>query len=220
MQLLVIDDDPELQSLLLRALAGDGHAVNSAGSVAAARQMLLQHKPDVIVLDLGLPDGNGFELCRELRERGNRTPILFLTARSEVAHRIEGFESGGDDFLGKPFAVAELRARVRALGRRATSFAATRIVLDDLTIDLSARCALKSKQEVTLTAREWAIIEALAQKKHVVPHVDLLEMVWGEATDSARSSLEVLIARIRRKLGSQVIRTLRGEGYAIGTNEP
>lgn len=216
MRVLVVDDDPEVRDLLVRALERDGHIVASAIDLVRARSELALSAPEVVVLDVGLPDGTGIELCRELRSEGRSVPILLLTARSEVAQRVDGLDAGADDFLGKPFAVAELRARVRALGRRRTSLAPTRIERAGTSLDLGARRAARKGREVALTPREWAILDALAAREgRVVPRSVLLEEVWGEASESASSSLEVLIARIRRKLGDGLVRTVRGEGYAL-----
>ena len=118
MRVLVVDDDPDVRSVLERALERDGHVVACATDLSSARAALAAHETDVIVLDLGLPDGSGVELCRTLRAERETIPVLVVTARSEVTRRVEALDAGADDFLAKPFAVAELRARVRALGRR------------------------------------------------------------------------------------------------------
>jgi len=220
-KILVIDDDDDVRSVVGRALVGEGHRVETVGSVADARSVLAGDAPDLLVLDLGLPDGSGLALCRELREEGFAFPILILTARSEVALRVRGLDAGADDYLAKPFVVAELRARVRALGRRtsgapAASVRALRIVRGDLVLDFSKRRAMRGEAEVPVTARQWAILELLASRGgQVVSRGTLLEQVWGEVTDANASSLEVLVARLRRKLGAKIIRTLRGEGYAF-----
>lgn len=213
----MIDDDADVRDVLVRALERDGHVVAAAQSLGGARASLRQSDPEVVVLDVALPDGTGVELCRELRAEGSQLSILLLTARSEVAQRVEGLDAGADDFLGKPFAIAELRARVRALGRRrAAPLARPRIEQEGLSVDLAARRAERDGRAVTLTAREWAILDALAARDgRLVARATLLEEVWGEATESTAGSLEVLIARIRRKLGDRVIRTLRGEGYSL-----
>lgn len=219
MRILVVDDDADLRDLLRRALEREGHVVLTAGTLAQARRASDAQSADLVVLDLGLPDGSGLELCRELRDAGAGLPILVLTADSEVATRVELLDAGADDFLGKPFAVAELRARVRALGRRRGSAPprATTIAIDDVRLDIAARRAERGDAPVALTAREWSILEALATRDgRVVGRATLLEETWGEATESAAASLEVLVARIRRKLGADVVRTVRGEGYALG----
>jgi len=218
MRVLVVDDNTELLDLVSRALARDGHAVSPAVSVRAAREQVDAHPFDVIVLDLGLPDGSGRELCRELRRLGNVTPILVLTAQTAVASRVESLDAGADDYLGKPFAVAELRARVRALGRRRATQHGFVHRHGELLLDFSGRRATVRDAEAPLTSREWSILDVLAARKgRVVTRQELLESVWGDATEAASASLDVLIGRIRRKLTPDVIRTVRGEGYAFGS---
>jgi two-component system OmpR family response regulator len=217
MKVLVVDDHAEVLDLLLRALASDGHAVLGAANVSEARSLVAVANPDVIVLDVALPDGSGIELCRELRRTGQRAPILLLTAHSSVAERVNGLEAGADDFLGKPFALAELRARVRALGRRGPIDRPALVALGEVELDLAARNARRSSRAGPLTAREWAVLELLlAREGRLVSRVDLLDAIWGDANDAASASLDVIVARIRRKLGAEVIRTVRGEGYALG----
>ena len=144
-------------------------------------------------------------------------PILVLTAHGEVPRRVEGFEAGADDFLAKPFAVAELRARVRALGRRGVLGRPAVIQLGDVELDLPARRASRAGRAVPVTTREWAVIELLAAHHgRVIPRGEILLSIWGDANDAASASLDVIVGRIRRKLGGQVVRTLRGEGYAFG----
>jgi len=218
MRVLVVDDDPDVCSVLERALQRDGHTVATAGDLSSARAALSAGETDVIVLDLGLPDGSGVELCRTLRAERETIPVLVVTARSEVARRVEALDAGADDFLAKPFAIAELRARVRALGRRrAVPFVAPILRVGRVAIDLGSRRASREGVSVSMTPREWAILEALAARGgRLVTRASLLEDIWGDHDDQHRASLEVLIARIRRKLGDDVIRTLRGEGYAMG----
>jgi two-component system OmpR family response regulator len=220
MRLLVVDDDVELRDLLVRALERDRHHVTAVPNVDQARRALEPGDTDLVVLDLALPDGTGIALCRELRSGGSEIPILMLTAHSEVGRRVRALDAGADDFLAKPFAVAELRARVRALGRRSGAAEGTtrlpRLVHDDAVIDCAARRATRSGKLVTLTAREWAIMEALAnQPRRVVSRATLLAEGWGDSGRAAGASLEVLIGRIRRKLGDDLIRTVRGEGYVL-----
>lgn len=215
MRVLVVDDEAEVRSVVARALRADGHAVTTAEDLESARERVAEGA-ELIVLDLRLPDGFGLELCRELRADGSTVPILLLTALSQVALRVEGLDAGADDFLGKPFAVAELRARVRALGRRGALPRGLTYRNDDLVLDVAGRHATRAGQQVAITAREWAILEILVRRAgRVVSRLDLLESVWGDASETAASSLEVLVGRLRRKLGSDLIRTLRGEGYAL-----
>lgn len=219
MRLLVVDDDAELSDLLVRALESDRHHVVSVPSIELARKVLDNGAIDLVVLDLSLPDGTGVELCHELRRGGSDIPVLMLTAHSEVPRRVTAFDAGVDDFLGKPFAIAELRARIRALGRRSGAEGAMRpprFTHGATIVDCAARRAMRDDKLITLTAREWTILEVLAsQPRRVVSRSALLSAGWGEASGSSNSSLEVLIGRIRRKLGDDLIRTVRGEGYVL-----
>ncbi|MBL8915431.1 MAG: response regulator transcription factor [Archangium sp.] len=200
--------------MVTRALEADGHRVSTATDLASAKQAL--EGIELVVLDLGLPDGSGLELCRWLREEGSRLPVLLLTAQSQVSNRVEGLDSGADDFLAKPFAVAELRARVRALGRRASLPRGHLHVTASIRLDFGGRRATRDGATVALTAREWAILELLAGRAgRVVSRADLLDAVWGDSDAAATNSLEVLIGRLRRKLGADSISTQRGEGYSL-----
>jgi DNA-binding response OmpR family regulator len=223
MRILVVDDDEDVRSVVGRALIAEGHQVESADSVAGARASIESREPHLAVLDLGLPDGSGLDLCHDLRVEGFSFPILILTARSNVAIRVKGLDAGADDYLAKPFAIAELRARIRALSRRQGAMAkplrGARLVRGDLVLDFTKRKATRAGNELPITARQWAILEILAAHDgRVVARATLLEQVWGEATDAAASSLEVLVGRLRKRLGADVIRTSRGEGYSFGAD--
>lgn len=220
MRVLVIDDEEDVRSVVARALRADGHAVATAEDLDSARERIVEGT-DLLVLDLRLPDGFGLTLCRELRAEGSTVPILLLTALSHVALRVEGLDAGADDFLAKPFAIAELRARVRALGRRGALPRGLLYTRGDVVLDFAGRHAARGGQAVAVTAKEWAILEMLTQRAgRVVSRIDLLDGVWGDASESAASSLEVLIGRLRRKLGTDLIRTLRGEGYSLAEGDP
>jgi two-component system, OmpR family, response regulator len=217
MRLLVVDDEAEMRELLSRNL-GRVHGVKTAASCQEADDMLAASHFDVIVLDVMLPDGSGIELCSRLRARGTETPILLLTAKGDVRSRVAGLDAGADDYLGKPFALSELRARVAALGRRGPMRRDRAVVIGALTVDLEGRRVRLEDKVLPLTAKELAIVELLATRTgKVIGRDELLESVWGEANDSARASLEVLVARIRQKLGvhAKLLRTVRGVGYLI-----
>jgi len=215
MRVLVVDDDAELLELVERALVRDDHEVRTAESAEQALEILEQDRADLIVLDLGLPGASGEDLCRTLRQRGPSPAILVLTAQSAVSSRVRCLDSGADDYLAKPFAVAELRARVRAVGRRAAVPRPQLVVSGDVRLDFANRRAQVAGDEAPITAREWAILEVLASERgRVVGRGELLDRLWNQSNGAASASLEVLIGRIRRKLGSEMVRTVRGKGYA------
>ncbi|TAK32415.1 MAG: response regulator transcription factor [Myxococcaceae bacterium] len=220
MRVLVVDDDEETLEFVTRALERDGHQVTAAQTPAEAAIRLGDAGPDLIVLDVMLGEASGLDLCATLRRTGCMVPILFLSARGAVNARVEGLDAGGDDYLAKPFALRELLARVRALGRRGPPARTRRLALGAVTLDFDARQATSSVGEVPLTRREWDILRALAEDRgRVVAFDDLLDRVWGEATDGARASMEVIVSRLRKKLdaaaGRPTIRTSRGVGYAL-----
>ena len=215
MRILLVEDSPRLVELVGRALRKEGHELLAAESCEAARSRL--DGVGLAIVDVGLPDGSGLDLCREARAAGLEMPILILTARNGVADRVAGFDAGGDDYLGKPFAVEELLARVRALGRRGPRYKEARRTYGDITIDRERRAVTRRSAPVPLTPRELEIVSLLAWRDgRVVPRSEILEVVWGDDDERSAGSLEVLVRRIRRKLGDEVITTFRNVGYAWG----
>lgn len=213
MRILLVEDSERLASVIARALRAEGHRLETAASCADARPRL-EHV-ELAIVDVGLPDGSGLDLCREARGAGLDLPILILTARTGVGDRVAGLDAGGDDYLGKPFAVAELCARVRALGRRGPRFAEARRVFGDIVIDRDRRTVTRGGAPVPLTPRELDLVSLLAWRDgRVVPRAAILEIVWGDDDERNAASLEVLVRRIRRKLGEDAIRTARNVGYA------
>lgn len=220
MRVLVVDDDDETLEVVQGALQRDGHQVSAAQTAARALALLADNTFDLAVLDVMLGSQSGLELCAQLRRDGVAFPILFLSARGTVNARVEGLDAGGDDYLPKPFALRELVARVRALGRRGPAVRARRLIVGGLRLDFEARRATTQELEIPVTNREWDILRALADANgRVVPFDVVLERAWGEATESNRASLEVIISRLRKKLdapaGLPLIRTVRGLGYAL-----
>jgi two-component system, OmpR family, response regulator len=218
MRVLVVDDEQEMRDLLSRNL-GRTHGIKTVATCKEAELALAGAPFDVLILDVMLPDGSGIELCARLRSAGVETPILLLTARGEVRSRVAGLDAGADDYLAKPFALSELRARVAALGRRGPIRRDRAVVIGPLVVDLEGRRVRVNDRPLPLTAKELAIVDLLATRHgKVVAREDLIECVWGEVSDSARASLEVLIARIRRKLGdsASLLQTVRGIGYTLG----
>ena len=219
MRVLLLEDHLEVAELVARSLEKDGHEVVTTGRISEADACLAKGGIEAAIVDLGLPDGNGLDWCKSVRERGLALPILLLTAQSAVATRVLGLDSGADDFLAKPFAVAELRARVRALGRRAPLSrkpSSESLVMGDVVLDFSSKRAKVAGREVPLTSREWGILELLGSRRgRVVARGDIVDQVWRDDSPGAEASLEVLVGRIRKKLGATIVRTVRGEGYAF-----
>jgi two-component system OmpR family response regulator len=214
-RILLVEDSERVVSVLTDALQRGGHAVDAAAACAPALDRLSERSFDLAIVDVGLPDGSGLDLCRTIRKEGYTFPILILTARNDVSDRVAGLDSGADDYLGKPFAAAELVARVRALSRRGPRFSEATRVFGTLVLDRERRTATAGDARVPLTPRELDIVCLLAWADgRVVRRDDLLEAVWGDATEKAAASLDVLLARIRRKLPEGAIRTVRQVGYA------
>ncbi len=216
MRLLFVDDAPEMRALAQRAFDPTHDTVRVAASCAEARVALRDELPEVLILDVALADGNGVVLCQELRGRDIDVPILLLTAHGDVGQRVAGLDAGADDFLTKPFAMAELRARIRALARRGPWTRPSLLRVGDVALDASARRAWRGGDEVPVTRREWAVLDLLlARRGDLVRREHILEAAWGEDTASARASLDTILSRLRRKLGSDVVETVRGQGHAI-----
>ena len=222
MRVLIVEDSAPTRDLLSRSLGDAGMTVVSVARLATGLRQAEAAEFDVIVLDLMLPDGDGLDLCRELRSRGIPTPILCLTARADVSDRVRGLDAGADDYLRKPFALAELQARIRALARRRGQAPPTRVAAGSVHIDFAGRQLRRGGQDVPLTAREWAVLEMLASKAgRVVSRADLLEGAWQSTDRGSAESLDVILSRLRRKLGPGEegcsIRTVRGEGVVFET---
>jgi DNA-binding response OmpR family regulator len=220
MRVLVVEDHAETRRLLERALEEAGHDVVAAGSLAAARLKIAEGTCAAAIIDWMLPDGEGLALCRSLRGAARETAILMLTARGDVHDRVRALDAGADDYLRKPFAVAELLARIRALLRRGPRLEEERLWLGDVEVLLAQRRVLRRGASVPLTEREFAILEMLLTRRGApVSRSDLLDVIWGDHGEGAEASLEVLMGRLRRKLTipghEPVIRTHRGLGYSV-----
>ncbi|WP_020652279.1 response regulator transcription factor [Massilia niastensis] len=217
LQVLLVEDDTVLADGLMRALQAQGMAVTLAGDGLAADGLLQGASPDVAVLDIGLPGIDGFEVVRRLRARGGATPVLLLTARDAVEDRVRGLETGADDYLVKPFATAELIARIRALARRNAPRPAV-LGLGRLSLDNTTRRARVGERSLELSVREWGVLEYLLQHAgRVVSKQQIIDAIlpWGE--DLTQNAVEVYVSRLRLKLdGAGVaIRTIRGFGYLL-----
>ncbi|HEY5490644.1 MAG TPA: response regulator transcription factor [Gemmatimonadaceae bacterium] len=222
MRLLIVEDDPELAEVLTQGFGEHDMETVHAGTVTTARSHALLGHFDVIVLDVMLPGGSGFDLCRELRREGRATPILMLTARDTVDDRVQGLDAGADDYLTKPFAFRELLARVRALARRRPALVPRVVQVADLRVDLSSRRVSRGGRVVELTAKEFALLECLVlNADQVVDRTAITTHVWDDNHDPFTNVLEVLVRRLRRKIDDdfepKLIHTLRGAGYRLGT---
>ena len=221
MRVLLVEDDPELVSVVSDGLRVERIEVATAGTFADGLERATLGSFDVLILDVLLPGGTGFDLCRTLRARGITTPILMLTARDAVEDRVRGLESGADDYLTKPFAFRELVARVRALARRRPAITPTQYDVGDLHVDATTRQVTRAGIPVELTAKEFALLEFLVQHAgEVVTRSAITAHVWDENHDPFTNVLEVLVRRLRRKIDDQfepkLIHTLRGAGYRLG----
>ncbi len=221
MRLLLVEDDPELAAILTAGFREQGSDVVHAATFAAGRSLAATGDYDVVLLDVMLPGGSGFDLCRRLRDGGIETPILMLTAKDALDDRVTGLDAGADDYLVKPFAFRELLARVRALNRRAPSLVPKKVAIADLEIDLSGKRATRGGKAIDLTAKEFSLLEFLATHKDiVVDRAAISAHVWDENHDPFTNVLEVLVRRLRRKIDDgfepKLIHTMRGAGYRFG----
>jgi two-component system response regulator MprA len=221
MRVLIVDDDRSVRDALRRALTLGGYQVDAAADGREALSQLATASPDAMVLDVGMPDVDGLEVCRRVRGSGDRVPILMLTARDAVSDRIDGLDAGADDYLVKPFDVGELKARLRALLRRTSggqdpdslSFA-------ELQLDNSRHGVRVGEQFAELTRTEYQLLELLMlNPRRVLTHSQIYERVWGYDFGPASNALRVYIGYLRRKLqkagGRDLIHTVRGVGYSL-----
>lgn len=225
MRILVVEDEPEVADLVRRALREATWAADIAASGAAALEALAVFDYDMVVLDLGLPDMDGAEVCRRWRARGGTTPILMLTARGTLGARVAGLDAGADDYLAKPFAVEELLARMRALARRPAGALAPVLRLDSLALDPATRIVSRAGRSMSLTAREFALLEYLLRTpRRVVTRAQIIEHVWDDNFDPVGNAVDVLVGRVRRKVDradlTPLIHTVRGVGYLLSDQAP
>src|SRR5256712_937671 len=222
MRVLIVEDDPELAGLLRDGLRAQRIDPTLAATFAEGHQRATLVTYDVIVLDVRLPGGSGFELCRELRRGGVTTPVLMLTALDAVDDRVRGLEAGADDYLTKPFALRELVARLQALARRRPALTPAQHRIADLEVGLTAREGRRGGRPVRLTAKEFALLELfVSHPGQVLDRATITAHVWDDNHDPFANVLEVLVRRLRRKIDDgfdpKLITTLRGSGYRFGT---
>ncbi|MFD1991293.1 response regulator transcription factor [Paenibacillus nicotianae] len=224
--ILIIDDDEKIISMLRRGLAFEGYEVLTASNGAEGLKQMLENDPALMVLDVMMPQVDGFEVCRRVREAGSSVPILMLTAKDEVENRVKGLDAGADDYLVKPFALEEMLARVRALLRRkpeSEASTSTRLTFEDLTIDPDAREVTRDGQRLELTAKEFELLHLFMQNpKRVLSRDLIMDKIWGYDYSGESNVLEVYIAMLRQKTeehgGIRLIQTIRGAGYILRNN--
>ncbi|MDT0121860.1 response regulator transcription factor [Paenibacillus sp. RRE4] len=221
--ILIVDDDEKIVSMLRRGLAFEGYEVQTASNGAEGLSKLMDKEPDIVVLDVMMPQIDGFEVCRRLREAGSKVPVLMLTAKDEVQSRVTGLDTGADDYLVKPFALEELLARVRALLRRKSDISNVvdnRLVYEDIILDNDSREVLRDGKRLELTAKEFELLNLFMQNPRRVLSRDLImDKIWGYDYSGESNVLEVYIAMLRQKTeehgGKRLIQTIRGAGYIL-----
>jgi len=225
MRILFAEDDRQLRTSIVRGLREASYAVDQAGTGPQALSLAGANEYDVIILDLLLPGKSGLEVCRAIREAGNRVPILMLTALDGVEQRIEGLDAGADDYLTKPFDFGELLARLRAVTRRRGDVAPATIMVGDLAIDTSRRSVRRNRREISLTAKEFALLLHLARNAgRIVSRAELMTHVWDDARNTYSNIIDVYASRLRRKIdeGEDValFTTVRGSGFMLEAPAP
>lgn len=225
MRILVVEDDPRISASLSRALRGEGYAVDSANDGAAGENLAQVNEYDLIILDIMLPVQDGWETCTHLRQASVKTPILMLTALDDVADRIKGLDQGADDYLSKPFHTGELLARMRALIRRGTESRTAVIERHGLRLDLNTHKASREGKEVSLTAKEFALLELfMLNPGKILGREVISEHLWDMNFDPKSNVVESFIKFLRQKIDrgfdNQLIHTVRGAGYIFSDSEP
>jgi two-component system, OmpR family, response regulator len=224
MRVLVVEDELKMASLLRRGLVEEGHAVDVALSGDLALRMAGAATYDAVVLDLMLPGMDGIDVCRELRKGGVWAPVLMLTARDAVEDRVAGLDAGADDYLQKPFSFAELLARLRALVRRGAQERPTVLQVGDLRLDPATHQAWRGDDEIQLSQKEFALLEAFMRRPgHVLTRYDLLEHAWDYGYERRSNVVDVYVRYLREKIdrpfGRSSLETVRGAGYRLRTSE-
>ena len=226
MRVLVVDDEPALRESVARSLRFEGYEVTTAGDGVEALERMPEARPDALVLDVMMPRLDGIEVCRRMRQTGDRTPVLILTARDAVHDRVRGLDAGADDYLVKPFAYEELLARLRAILRRTgVAEEGAPLVVGDLRLDPETWEVTRADREVSLTRTEFHLLELfMRHPRQVLSRSQLYEGVWGWNLDGTSNSLDVYIGYLRRKLEAggepRMLQTVRGAGYTLRPVDP
>ena len=221
MRVLVVEDEQKINRTVCQALREEAYAVDSASDGDEGEELALVNQYDLIILDLLLPKKAGVAVCRSLREQGATTPILMLTAKDTVEDRVQGLDSGADDYLVKPFYMDELLARVRALLRRETTVKVARLQVADLFVDTSSHRVIRAGAAIDLTSKEYAMLEYFMRNQdQVLTRTMISEHVWDDQFDSLSNIIDVYIRRLRRKIDEgfspRLLHTIRGSGYLLG----
>lgn len=216
MQILLVEDDSSLAAGLCKALGNEGFVANHVSNGAAALHVVKTDSPDIVVLDLGLPDIDGIEVLRQIRSGSPTLPVLILTARSSIDARVTGLEGGADDYLPKPFEMPELIARLRVIERRLSTTPDSRISIRDVELDVTTQQVFRAGEKIELPRREFMVLKCLMENAGKVQTRHQLEgrlYAWGE--EIASNAVEVHVHHLRKKLGNDLITTVRGVGYTI-----
>ena len=216
MRILLIEDDYVLGAAIRDHALLAGHAVDWTQRLDDARLALASVPYELVLLDLGLPDGRGLDLLRQLRAGGNPVPVIITTAQDQVAVRIEGLNAGADDYLVKPFDLAEMSARIAAVARRYAGNPTPQVVAAGVTVDLAHRTASTNGKAVGLTAREWAVVERLLSRPGaIVTKAEIESSLYAFGAEIESNAVEVYVSRLRKKLGREFVQTVRGLGYQV-----
>ncbi len=222
-KIVIVDDDEKITSMLRRSLAFEGYVVSIAHDGIGGLRLISEQKPDVIIVDVMMPQLDGWEVLRRIREAGIQTPIIMLTAKDDIQDRVKGLDLGADDYVVKPFALEELLARIRVLLRRnddRTAQIASVLSFEDLRLDLDSREVYRAGQRIELTAKEFDLLHLfMSNPRKVLPRQLLMEKIWGYDFSGESNVLEVYIALLRQKIeehgNKRLIQTIRGAGYVM-----
>ncbi len=219
LRVLLVENDKMIGSAVRDHVSSSGHAVDWAEDLRTARDLQAVASYELVLLDLGLPDGSGLDLLREMRRRGDAAAVLILSARDQIASRIEGLNAGADDYLTKPFDLAELRARVSAVSRRYLSQPSPERRIGPLGIDSANRKVTRDGETLALSAREWAVLERLARSPGaLVAKSEIEDALYAFGAEVESNTVEVYVLRLRKKIGREMIATVRGMGYQLVGN--
>ena len=225
MKLLVVEDEGGIRDLLVRGLTDDGHEVEGTSTAEEAMQLANQGLFEGYLLDVMLPGLSGNDLCRWLRDQGVKAPILMVTARSSLGDKVDGLDSGADDYLTKPFEVAEVKARLRALSRKAQGYPRPEMTIADLVVNPNARTARRGNEKIELSKKEFALLEYLMRNKgRLVTRAMIAQAVWNSETSLYTNVIDVFVAYLRKKVDGErsprLIHTVRGKGFLLSETEP